>query len=171
MLKMIINRYKRLLYNKKNVKVGKNTRILTNWLNFGSEPYLIEIGDNCVITSGVKFITHDASISTLFNYIGEKREVNNEQYTKMNKIKIKDNCMIGVNSLIMQGVTIGSNSIIGAGSVVTKDVPEGVVVAGNPAKEITTIDKWIEKTKPQLIKIIKPNDKKDILSKIERKKR
>lgn len=55
--------------------------------------------------------------------------------------KVKDKAKIGANCTILPGVTIGYNSLIGAGSVVTKDVPDNAVVAGNPAKVINTIDK------------------------------
>ena len=54
-------------------------------------------------------------------------------------IKIGNNVWIGGNACIMPGVKIGDNSVIGAGSVVTKDIPEGVVAAGNPCKVIRKI--------------------------------
>ena len=52
---------------------------------------------------------------------------------------IEENAKIGANATIMPGLTIGKNSLVGAGSVVTKDVPEGIVVAGNPAQILKTI--------------------------------
>lgn len=52
------------------------------------------------------------------------------------KVTIKDNVWVGGNSVILPGVTIGQNAVIGAGSIVTKDVPDNAVVAGNPAKVI-----------------------------------
>ena len=55
------------------------------------------------------------------------------------RVAIGDGVFIGVNSVILPGVTIGRNSVIGAGSVVTEDVPESVIVAGNPAKIIKRI--------------------------------
>ena len=63
----------------------------------------------------------------------------------MDKIIIKDNVVIGADTTILYGVTIESNSIVAAGSVVVKDVPEGTIVAGCPAKVIGDIQSLIEK--------------------------
>lgn len=64
----------------------------------------------------------------------------NRSATIAKPIVIKDNVWIGINETILQGVTIGENAVIGAGAVVTKDVPPNAVVGGNPAKIIKTID-------------------------------
>lgn len=57
-----------------------------------------------------------------------------EQRVTVKQIKISDNVWIGANSVVTSGVSIGKHSVIGAGSIVTKDIPEYVVAAGNPAK-------------------------------------
>lgn len=108
------------------VKVGSNCRIYIK--EFGSEPWLISIGNNVTITSGVKLLTHDGSTWLI-------RDKRGRRYFYA-KITIGNNVFIGVNSLIMPGVIIGNNVIIGAGSVVTKSIPNGLIVAGNPARII-----------------------------------
>lgn len=113
--------------------------ILIGMPDWGSEPYLITIEKNTKITNGVKFITHDGG-TYVFRCQEKYKEV-----IRYGKIHIKENCFIGLNTIILPGVTIGPNSVVGAGSVVTKDVPPGVVVAGNPAKIITTTDEYAEK--------------------------
>jgi len=55
-------------------------------------------------------------------------------------VRIGDDAWIGANSIILRGVTIGARAVVGAGSVVTEDVPEGCIVAGNPARIIRRID-------------------------------
>lgn len=164
MFKSLFKRYKKIKYNKKEVKVGKNTRILTSYLNFGSEPYLIEIGDNCTITSGVRFLTHDGSIDVYFNLSERERWKEERKYEKLGEIKIENNCFIGVNSIILPKVTIGKNSIVAAGSVVVKNVPAGSIVGGNPAKVIGSIDDYCKKIESE-ITLINHRDKKQSILK------
>jgi acetyltransferase-like isoleucine patch superfamily enzyme len=59
---------------------------------------------------------------------------------KIRPVRVEDNCWIGQNAVILKGVTIGRDSIIGANSVVTRDVPPGSIVAGNPARIIGTTE-------------------------------
>lgn len=108
------------------VKVGNNCRVYTT--NFGSEPFLITIGNNVTVTSGVKFITHDGTTWLM-------RDERGRRYFYQ-RISVGNNVFIGVNSIIMPGVKIDDNVIIAAGSVVTKSIPKGVIVAGVPAKII-----------------------------------
>ena len=111
------------------VLVGEDCRFIS-MPDFGSEPYLIEIGNHVTISADVAMITHDGGTWCVRN---------KEKYKgifKYGKIIVKDNCFIGMRSIIMPGVTIGKNSIVAAGAIVTKDVPENSVVAGVPAKVI-----------------------------------
>ena len=120
-------------YRRKNISIGENCNIYSNICT--PEAYLIEIGNNVTIAPGCRFITHDNSVSKV---IPDVTDV-------FGKIVIEDNVFIGANSILLPGIRIGGNSIIAAGSVVTKSVPIGVVVAGNPAKIICTIEEYVAK--------------------------
>lgn len=102
---------------------------------WSSEPYLITVGNNCAITSGVRIFTHGGARVARSVY---------PEFDIFGKVVIGDNVYIGTNSLIMPGVRIGNGSLIAAGSVVTKSIPSGVVVGGNPARIISTIDEYIQ---------------------------
>ena len=123
---------------------------------FSSEPYLITIGNHCQITSGVRLFTHGG---------GQVLRDKIPDYDTFGKIVIGDWVYIGNNSLIMPGVTIGDNVLVAAGSVVTKSVPSRVVVAGNPAKIICTIDEYFERNKEYNVgtKKLSPLQKKEYL--------
>ena len=84
----------------------------------------ITIGENTLVASGTKILSHDHC----------KRTFNDAPFFA--DTAIGSNCFIAVNSVILPGVTIGDEVIVGAGSVVTKDVPSNCIVAGNPAKII-----------------------------------
>lgn len=120
------------------VSVGKGVRIFSLHPGaFGSEPYLISIGDNVIITAGVRFITHEGSVF-LFREEFPKLDV-------MGPISVGANTFIGMNAIIMPGVSIGNNCIVGAMSLVTKNVPDGSVVGGNPAKIIMEVKELRDK--------------------------
>lgn len=124
------------LYTKElGVKIGKNTRFTGKNIRFGSEPFLISIGSNCTVTSGVSFQTHDGGVA-LFRKVHKGMNV-------FGKITIGDNVFIGNNVIVMPGVTIGNNVVIGAGSIVTKNIPSDVVIAGIPAKIIKTLNEYL----------------------------
>lgn len=111
---------------KTGVKIGENCLIYT--INFSTEPYLIEIGNHVAIAGGTVFITHDGS-AWLFR----------DKYPNMTifgKIKVGNNTFIAMNCTILPNTEIGSNCIIGAGSVVRGIIPDNSVVMGNPAKVI-----------------------------------
>jgi acetyltransferase-like isoleucine patch superfamily enzyme len=126
------------------VNFGNNVRITGN-PSFGSEPYLISIGDNVTITLGVIFHNHDGGVGVLRNkYPG---------IDIIKPIKIGSNVFIGSNSTIMPGVTVGDNVIIGASSVVSKDIPNNVVAVGVPAKVIKTLEEYEQKALKEAIYI------------------
>lgn len=107
------------------VKIGKGCYISTK--SFSSEPYLIEIGDYVRVAFGTSFYTH-GGIWSLRHYYNDKT------LDHFGRIKIGSYTSVGANCMILPGVTIGERCIIGGGSVVTKSVPDGCIVAGNPAK-------------------------------------
>jgi acetyltransferase-like isoleucine patch superfamily enzyme len=123
------------------MRIGKNCDILTKVENFGSEPYLIRLGDNVTITSGVIFITHDGATRVMRNV--------DERWTKetglYGKIDLGDNVFVGMNSILLPGISIGANSVVGAGSVVTRDIAADTVVAGNPAKVVCSLAEYTDK--------------------------
>ena len=85
---------------------------------------LVTIGDNC-------FIGPNVSIYTACHPL--EAEERNKGVEWAEPVTIGDNVWLGGNVTILPGVTIGDNCVIGAGSVVTKDIPDGCVAAGNPA--------------------------------------
>lgn len=122
-------------FRRKGARIGKDCRILIH--EFGSEPFLVSIGDHCTIAPGVAFITHDASVGLFRAEIPDLHV--------FGKIDIKENCFIGLRATILYNVTIGPNAIVGTGSVVTRDVPPNTVVAGVPARVVSTLDDYKKK--------------------------
>ena len=124
------------------VALGKGNFIASEF--WSTEGYLITVGNHCQITHGVKVLTHG-------------------------RVVIGDYVYLGSNSLIMPGVTIGDNVLVAAGSVVTKSIPSGLVVGGNPARVICTIEQYIERNKQYNLNSegMKQRDKKRLLTSIE----
>ena len=120
-------------------------------LSTHSSQAIIKIGNNCgfsgvsigcsnSITLGNNVLVGANVLITDFDWHGidpDKRRANSGNSAP---VVIRDNVFIGVNSVIWKGVTIGKNSVIGANSLVTKDVPENSIYGGNPAKLIKIID-------------------------------
>jgi maltose O-acetyltransferase len=86
--------------------------------------FLIEIGDETTISLEVFVLAHDASTRT---HVG---------YSRVAPVKIGSRVFIGARAMILPGVTIGDDAVVAAASVVTRDVPPGTVVAGNPARAL-----------------------------------
>lgn len=122
------------------VSVGENCEFYKD-ISWGSEPYLINIGNNVRITSGCKFVTHDGGVYVLRNL----KKI--PEADIFGTIKIGNNVHIGLNCIIMPGVTIGNNCIVGCGAVVTKDIPDNTIVGGVPARKIKTIEEYYDKHK------------------------
>ena len=139
------------------VTIGENCNIHTKC--WSSEPYLITIGNNVHITQNVRFQTHGGS-HVLRSKVPD--------FDSFGKIVVEDDVYIGAETQILPGVTIGKGSLIGAGSVVTKSIPTGIVVAGNPARFICTIDQYIERNLIYNIhsENLSAEDKKQLLIKL-----
>ena len=104
---------------------------------WGSEPWIITVGKNVYITDGVKFITHDGGGLIFRKYVPDL------EITK--PITIGDDVYIGNNVIVLPGVHIGNRVVIGAGAVVTRDVPDNSVMVGVPARRIKSADEYFEK--------------------------
>ena len=145
MIRRILRRLYRLVLERRNpIKYAKligvngfdNGRIYGE-INWGTEPWLITIGRNCHITKGVSFITHDGG-TLLF-----RDRIPDLEITQ--PITLGDNVYIGINTMILPGVKIGNNCIIGAGSIVSRDIPDNSVAVGSPARVVKALDDYFEK--------------------------
>lgn len=117
----------------KGLKIGKDCFIGSGTFIDPSHCFLITIGDNVTFSSKVHLIAHDASTK---KHLG---------YTKIGQIHIGNNVFVGSNALILPGVKIGDNAILGAEGVFTKSVPANEVWAGNPAKYIMSLEEYLDK--------------------------
>lgn len=116
-------------------KVGKNVQ-LGPFIYWDPHLDMLEIGDNVIVGPQVCFLFHDRDLSEF-----EYGRLYSDIPHKLRKITLCNNCRVGARAFILPGVTIGEGACVGAGALVTKDVPAWSVVAGVPAKVIKTFAK------------------------------
>lgn len=119
------------------VTIGKNFYCYSRELTVGENTGL---GDTCIGAIGHVTIGKECSFSYHNIIISSSHDYHNFSKMRALPVTIGDYVWITANVIIMPGVTIGSNTVIGAGSVVTKDIPSGVFAAGNPCRVIKKID-------------------------------
>ena len=107
----------------------------------------ITLGERVVISTNVRFLTHDYSATTALLAVGERPP---SDIAVERPISVGNNVFIGLGSLILPSTEIGDDVIIGAGSVVRGKIPPRSVVIGNPATVIGTIDEYAERCKSQI---------------------
>lgn len=117
----------------RGVKIGENCHFSSYVLLDLVYPNLIEIGNNVTISHNVMIFSHSNPTANLFLK-------KNAYPRKTAKVTIKNGAVINPGSIIIAGVTIGENSIVSIGSVVTEDVPDYCIVVGNPARVIKKIE-------------------------------
>lgn len=122
----------------RGVKIGENVDLVNAEIDycFG---HLISIGNNVTITNSV-VLAHDAST---------KKELG---YSKVGCVKIGDNVFIGYGSIVLPNTTIGNKVIVGAGTVVSKDVPDNVVIVGNPYRIVCSYDNYMDRMRKDMNK-------------------
>ena len=118
---------------KRGMTIGKNCFIGTSAIDYNFA-HLITIGDN-VTVSAARLLCHDASTKNILGY------------SRVGRIDIGNNVFVGAEAVILPNVTIGDCVIVGAGTVVSRDIPSNSVVVGSPARIISTFDDYIEKNK------------------------
>lgn len=114
------------------IRIGNNCGISNSLLYAATE---IVLENNVMIGGGCSVCDTDFHPIDFDSRIGM-----GDKATKSKPIRIKDGAFIGMNSIILKGVTIGRHSVVGAGSVVTKDIPDNQIWAGNPARFVKNID-------------------------------
>ena len=130
-----------ICFDRNNATISIGKRVFMNASLIAAQS--IEIGDDVLVSWGVTIVDHNSHAISfsersqdVVNWRLGKKDWTN---VKIAPIKISNKVWIGFDSIILKGVTIGEGAIVGAGSVVTKDVPAWTIVAGNPARVIREI--------------------------------
>lgn len=121
-------------------RLGARCRILTQI--DCSEPFLLDIGDDVSVGTNAQFITHDGAVWVL------RRLEDRDDLDLFDRIRVGNNVFIGNNAIVLPGVTIGDNVIVAAGAVVTRPVASNSVVAGVPARVVSTVEDYRRRRLP-----------------------
>ena len=124
---------------KRGVQIGLGTHIdaRTSFIDL-TRPSLVSIGDNCYLNEHFSLLTHDYTTKVFLHKYGTF-------INSSGKVSIGNNVSFGQNVMVLKGVTIGDNCFIGAGSIVTKDIPSNSVAVGIPCRAVMTIDEYYTK--------------------------
>lgn len=126
------NRTRKIFYRITNVKIGEGTIINQNFIVSDNYEPLLIVGERVAISPNVTVICDSNPNNSLL----QSHPYVNEKLICSKKVVIEDDVWIGTGAIILAGVKVGQGSIIGAGSVVSKDVPAKCIVTGMPAKVI-----------------------------------
>ena len=130
------NRTRKIFFRLTNVEVGEDSVINSNFVVSDGYLPLLKIGNRVAISPNVTVVCESGPNNSKIQEI----KVVKEKIIKKEKVTIGDDCWIGANVTILPGVNIGNNSIVGAGAVVTKDIPPYAVAAGIPAKIVMRLN-------------------------------
>lgn len=133
-------------YSLKGAVIGDNTMLLNVKLSSSTKGDRFVIGNNCTLT-GCTLLGHDASPALYIEQLNLRSPayLHGSRSSYRSPIVIGNNVFIGHGAIVLPGVHIGNNVVVAAGSVVTKNIPDHVVVAGNPARVIKSIDEFVTK--------------------------
>lgn len=130
---VLIDKMKRLELDAAGIKIGEDCFISPQAYFDRAKPNMIEIGDNCMITRNCMILCHTDA------FMGGRRKIWTGK-REFKRVKVGNNVYIGVDTIVMPGVTIGDNVVIGAKSLVNEDIPSNSVALGIPAKVVRTLD-------------------------------
>lgn len=120
----------------RGVQIGQNVHILNSFIDF-DHGFLVSIGNNVTLT-GVRVLAHDASTQIPLGV------------SKVGRVEIGDDVFVGQGAIILPNTHIGSRVVIGAGAVVSRDIPDNSIAVGNPIQIVGTYDDFVEKHKKQM---------------------
>jgi acetyltransferase-like isoleucine patch superfamily enzyme len=124
-------------FRSQGADIGEGVEIFgANLFTFGSEPYLVSVGNQVTISHNVDFITHDGGMR-----VARAKYPGAYLY---GRIQVADDCFLGAHCVLLPGAKVGVGSVIGSGSIVTGEIPPGVVAVGAPAKPVRSVADYIE---------------------------